>query len=131
MANVVIARVVLVPFLCGCAASAVASAPSPAEKFRLATADGQNELELGALVQVLGRLDDEARDPRADFDLKRVRPEISGRLAGGLAFNLEPNFSEDEVELEEAWIGHGHGHGHGGEEREISSSRRRCRAPAR
>jgi phosphate-selective porin OprO/OprP len=88
-----------------CAAGPATQAAAPPEKFRLATADGRNVLELGALVQVLGRLSDDARDPEADFQLKRVRPEISGRLAGSLAFNLEPNFKEDEVELEEAWIG--------------------------
>jgi phosphate-selective porin OprO/OprP len=83
---------------------------SPAdERFRLTSADGHNELVLGALVQALARLSDDARDPQADFVLKRVRPELSGRLAGGFAFNLEPKFSSDgdetEVELEEAWIG--------------------------
>jgi phosphate-selective porin len=91
--------------LSGCAASGGAGGPPPAEKFRLATADGANELVLGALVQVLARVSDDARDPQSDFDLKRVRPEFSGRLAGGLVFNLEPNFSEDDVELEEAWVG--------------------------
>jgi phosphate-selective porin len=90
--------------LAGCVASGNSGGPGPEQGFRLAT-DGENELELGALVQVLGRLSDDARDPQADFTLKRVRPEISGRLAGGLVFNLEPKFAEDEVELEEAWIG--------------------------
>jgi len=84
---------------------ALAQDSPPDDKFRIASADGRNELELGALIQVLGRLSDDARDPQADFTLKRVRPEISGRLAGGLVFNLEPDFSEDDVELEEAWIG--------------------------
>jgi phosphate-selective porin OprO and OprP len=102
-------------FLAGCAATDSAGpgkvvAASPGEKFRLVSPDGENELELGLLVQVLARLSDEARDPQSDFTLKRARPEISGRLAGGLLFNLEPNFSEDDVsgesvELEEAWIG--------------------------
>jgi phosphate-selective porin OprO/OprP len=96
----------LAVLLVACAARPPAPGSSPAgEKFRLASADGRNALELGALVQVLGRLSDDARDPQAEFDLKRVRPEISGQLAGGLAFNLEPNFGADEVELEEAWIG--------------------------
>jgi phosphate-selective porin len=105
MTDGLVSRAVSVLFLCGCAASGDASAPPPPEKFRIATADGANELELGALVQVLARVSDDARDPQSEFDLKRVRPEFSGRVAGGLAFNLEPNFSEDEVELEEAWIG--------------------------
>ena len=98
--------------LAGCAAAgpsrreeAPGAGAGPPEKFRLATPDGRNVLELGALVQVLGRVSDDARDPQADFELKRVRPEFSGELAGSLAFNLEPNFGEDEVELEEAWVG--------------------------
>ena len=88
----------------GCSASAPARAQERSAGFRLESADG-SRLELGALVQVLGRWSDDARDPTAQLDLKRVRPEISGELAGSLAFNLEPNFSEDEVELEEAWVG--------------------------
>lgn len=101
---------VLALTLTGCAttpaaAPVPASDPAPDGKFRLRSADGRNELELGALVQVLGRVSDDARDPEVDFALKRARPEISGTLAGGLTFNLEPNFSEDDVELEEAWVG--------------------------
>jgi phosphate-selective porin len=94
--------------LTGCAAPARqtgSAVPAPPEKFRIASADGRNVLQIGALVQVLGRLSDDARDPQSDFELKRVRPEIGGTLAGGLAFNIEPNFGADEVELEEAWAG--------------------------
>jgi phosphate-selective porin OprO/OprP len=91
--------------LTGCAATpASASAPRDGG-FELRSADGRNTLELGALVQVLARASDDARDPAVDFALKRVRPELSGQLAGGLAFQLEPKFAEDEVELEEAWVG--------------------------
>lgn len=89
----------------GCATAGTAPDGARAERFRLATPDGRNVVELGALVQVLARASDDARDPQTDFELKRVRPEIEGQLAGGLAFVLEPNFSEDGVELEEAWIG--------------------------
>jgi len=88
----------------GCAATESAPAEEPAPGFRLTSADGST-LRLGALVQTLGRWSDDARDPTVQFELKRVRPEISGELAGSLAFNLEPNFTEDDVELEEAWVG--------------------------
>ncbi|MEQ1891568.1 MAG: porin [Planctomycetota bacterium] len=88
----------------GCVTTAPLPVEEPASGFRLESADGST-LELGALVQVLGRWSDDARDPTAQLDLKRVRPEISGELAGSLAFNIEPNFSENEVELEEAWVG--------------------------
>jgi phosphate-selective porin OprO/OprP len=97
--------------LSACAAAPSARGPGvPAgDGFRLASADGRSELALGALVQVLARVSDDARDPEADFALKRVRPELSGRVAGGFTFNFEPKFSSDgdetEVELEEAWIG--------------------------
>lgn len=112
MSRSAITRATLAPFTAlftaGCAAHSLQELP-PAmgedEKFRLATPDGRNVLELGALVQVLGRLSDDSRDPQDEFDLKRVRPEFSGHVAGGLAFNLEPNFGADDVELEEAWIG--------------------------
>jgi hypothetical protein len=76
-----------------------------AEGFALRSADGRDELVIGGLFQVLGRLDDDGRDPRADAQLKRMRPELSGRVRGGFRFQLEPNFAEDGVELEEAWIG--------------------------
>jgi phosphate-selective porin len=88
----------------GCATAPPARVEEPASGFRLESADGST-LELGALVQVLGRWSNDARDPTAQLDLKRVRPEFSGELAGSLAFNLEPNFGADEVELEEAWVG--------------------------
>ncbi|NOT30125.1 MAG: hypothetical protein HOP15_06730 [Planctomycetes bacterium] len=99
------ARGVLALALTGCTATRVDPGAPQAEKFRIATADGRDWLEFGALVQTLARVSDDARDPRSDFALKRVRPEIGGQLAGGLAFNLEPNFGADEVELEEAWVG--------------------------
>jgi len=96
--------------LLGCAGTPatperVTPAPPADDAFILRTADGKNELRLGALLQVLARASDDARDPTTDFELKRMRPEFSGQLAGSLAFNLEPNFAEDEVELEEAWLG--------------------------
>src|SRR5262245_46579744 len=96
--------------LAACASRTVVPGPPPEDEgFRIESADGRNALQLGALIQVLGRASDDARDPQADFELKRARPEISGHVAGGMAFNLEPNFSSDgdetEVELEEAWIG--------------------------
>ena len=41
-----------------------------------------------------------------------MRPEISGHLAdGAVRFNLEPNFTENDVSLEEAWIGADLGNG--------------------
>lgn len=90
--------------LAGCRATAAAP-PADVEAFRLVSADGRNELRLGGLFQVTAGLFEHGRDPRADFALRRLRPELSGRVADALLFQLEPNFSEDDVELEEAWIG--------------------------
>ncbi len=81
-----------------------AEAPSH-DGFRFRSADGANELSIGGLFQVLFGVFDGDRDPSADFELKRMRPELAGRLADALEFRLEPNFSEQDVELEEAWLG--------------------------
>ncbi len=105
----ILPEVSLAALVSACASSGpVPRAPSEAragaQGFELRSEDGQNALRIGGLFQVLARAESE-RDPAADFELKRMRPEFSGRLAGALAFNLEPNFSDDDVELEEAWIG--------------------------
>lgn len=72
--------------------------------FRVISADGRNEFVIEGLFQVTGRWDG-AREPRSDFVLKRFRPEFSGRIEDHYLFKLEPNFTEHEVELEEAWVG--------------------------
>jgi phosphate-selective porin O/P len=72
--------------------------------FRIISADGRNELIIEGLIQVVGRADG-ARDPSSDFVLKRIRPEFSGRIDEHYLFKFEPNFTEHEVELEEAWAG--------------------------
>ena len=72
---------------------------------RWVSADGRSELVLEGLFQVNGSVVDEGRSPRARLGLQRMRPELAGRFAGSLHFRVEPNFSADEVKLEEAWIG--------------------------
>jgi phosphate-selective porin OprO/OprP len=72
--------------------------------FFLRSADGAAELRVGGLFQTVFGVFDDERDPSFDADLKRMRPELSGRIAA-LEFQLEPKFTEDDVELEEAWIG--------------------------
>jgi len=61
-------------------------------------------LEFGADAD-LGA-DDGAREPHSEFYLKRFRPELFGLFDGGWCFRFEPKFTQDEVELEEAWVGH-------------------------
>jgi phosphate-selective porin len=73
--------------------------------FFVRSADGANELVVEGLFQVLFAYHGRYRDPSTDVELKRFRPELSGRLARSLRFRFEPKFLEDEVELEESWIG--------------------------
>ncbi|MFT5462931.1 MAG: phosphate-selective porin OprO/OprP, partial [Planctomycetota bacterium] len=73
--------------------------------FFLRSEDGSSELNIEGLFQVVAGLYDGDRDPGSDVALKRMRPELSGHVSGALRFKLEPKFTEDEVELEEAWIG--------------------------
>lgn len=79
--------------------------PPPSDALRLVSADGRHEVALEGLFQVTAAVFERGRDPRSDFALRRMRPELHGRLADALLFRLEPNFTEGEVELEEAWIG--------------------------
>ncbi len=72
--------------------------------FFLRSADGACELRFEGLFQTVFGIFGDERDPSSDVELKRMRPEFSGRL-GELEFRLEPKFTEDEVELEEAWLG--------------------------
>jgi phosphate-selective porin OprO/OprP len=73
--------------------------------FFLRSEDGANELLVEGLLQTVAGVYDGDRDPSADIELKRMRPELSGKLADALRFRIEPKFTEDEVELEEAWAG--------------------------
>ncbi|MAB78486.1 MAG: hypothetical protein CMJ89_03940 [Planctomycetes bacterium] len=71
--------------------------------FFIRSADGDSEFRIGGLFQVVASYTPE-REPASDFVVKRMRPELSGRF-DALRFLLEPNFDEDGVELEEAWLG--------------------------
>ncbi len=69
------------------------------------SSDGSAALELEGLFQVHATSFASGRDPGLGFHLQRMRPELAGHLAHRLRFRVEPNFSEEGVELEEAWIG--------------------------
>ena len=76
------------------------------DHFFLQSSDGQNRLEFGALLQVNGTAFERGLHGRdSDLFLRRFRLEIGGRIDGDWLFNLEPKFTEHEVEFEEAWIG--------------------------
>lgn len=72
--------------------------------FFLRSADGRSELVFEGLFQTTVNFHGSDRDPSTDVVLKRMRPEFSGRF-DSLRFRLEPKFTEEEVELEEAWVG--------------------------
>jgi phosphate-selective porin OprO/OprP len=72
---------------------------------RLRSADGRNELVVEGLFQAYARVTGGDREPASEFVLKRMRPELAGRFADSVLFRLEPKFSDDGVELEEAWVG--------------------------
>lgn len=73
--------------------------------FYFRSQDGKHEIKLEGLFQFGGNFFQANRGRTSEFDLRRMRPELAGRFAKVYLFKIEPKFSEDEVELEEAWIG--------------------------
>jgi phosphate-selective porin OprO/OprP len=74
--------------------------------FFLQSPDGAFRFTLGGLLQVRGTAFEHDVDGRtSQFGLERMRFELGGELYDRYLFNVEPKFTEDEVELEEAWIG--------------------------
>jgi len=91
--------------------NAAPPAPAPApvagydDHFFLQDGSGRNRLTLGALLQVHGSLFERGSGRESDFFLRRFRLEIGGQVEGFWRFNLEPKFTSDDFEFEEAWIG--------------------------
>jgi hypothetical protein len=75
------------------------------EGFFIRSGDGSAEFRIEGLFQVLSRIGEPRREPSSDFQLKRMRPEFSGRFEDPFIFLPESNFGADETELQEAWIG--------------------------
>lgn len=74
--------------------------------FFLRSADGQHELRMAGLLQVQGRFFEAGLPDRvSDFYLRRMRLEFVGTLHQNFRFKFEPNFNENGVQLNEAWIG--------------------------
>ena len=73
--------------------------------FRFRAPDGSSELVVEGLFQTVLGVFDEERSPSSNVELKRMRPELAGRVGDAMLFRLEPKFTEAEVELEEAWVG--------------------------
>ena len=62
-------------------------------------------LTVEGLLQVNGTYFDPDKPYVSEFTLRRMRLEFSGDFFDFWNFHVEPNFSEDSVELEEAWVG--------------------------
>ncbi|MFT4540310.1 MAG: phosphate-selective porin [Planctomycetota bacterium] len=73
--------------------------------FRIRSLDGRSEFKIEGLFQSVFGLHQSLRQPSNDMTLKRMRPEFVARVDGSLHMKLEPKFTENEVELEEAWVG--------------------------
>jgi phosphate-selective porin OprO and OprP len=73
--------------------------------FFVRSSDGRNELNLEGLFQVDYAAFERSEVRTSEFEVRRLRPELAGRFANYLRFRVEPNFTEDDVELEEAWVG--------------------------
>ena len=74
--------------------------------FFVRSADGRLVFTLEGLLQVRGTFFEGGLDDRtSEFDLERMRFELGGALDDSYRFHVEPNFTESEVELEEAWVG--------------------------
>lgn len=76
------------------------------EGFFIQTPDRSFRFTLEGLLQVRGTFYEPGLDERtSDVSLQRMRFELGGELYQRYLFHVEPNFSEDDVELEEAWFG--------------------------
>ncbi len=76
------------------------------EGFFIQTPDRSFRFTLEGLLQVRGTFFEPGLAERtSDFSLQRMRFELGGELYERYLFHVEPNFSEDDVELEEAWFG--------------------------
>jgi phosphate-selective porin OprO/OprP len=67
---------------------------------------GKNaKLVMEGLLQVNGVFFEPNAAHESEFELRRMRLEFSGEFYDRWYFHVEPNFAEDGVELEEAWVG--------------------------
>ncbi len=74
--------------------------------FFVQTPDGTLRFTLEGLLQVRGTFFERGLGGRSSsFDLERMRFEFGGSFYDSYLFHVEPKFTENEVELEEAWIG--------------------------
>jgi phosphate-selective porin len=75
------------------------------EGFAVESADGRTRIAVEGLIQVSGKAFQKDRGRISEFALRRFRPELAGYFDRNVLFRFEPKFTENEVELEEAWVG--------------------------
>ncbi len=75
------------------------------EGFAVESEDGRTRIALEGLIQVTGKAFQPDRGRVSEFALRRFRPELYGFFDRNVMFRFEPKFTENEVELEEAWVG--------------------------
>jgi len=63
------------------------------------------KLAIEGLLQVNGVFFEPDAAHESEFVLRKMRLEVSGEFYERWFFHVEPDFSEDGVELEEAWVG--------------------------
>jgi phosphate-selective porin OprO/OprP len=68
-------------------------------------AAGNAKLTLEGLLQVNGLFFERDAAHDSEFQLRRMRLEFGGEFHDRWRFHIEPKFSADGVELEEAWVG--------------------------
>ncbi len=85
---------------------AAAAGPTPRQGFFLHSPDHRHEVQVEGLLQTHGRFFEPGLSDRvSEFFLRRFRLELAGHLHRHYRFKIEPNFTEDGVGLDEAWIG--------------------------
>lgn len=77
-----------------------------ANRFSIASADGQNVLRFGGLVEGQGRYFTDSCAPPSDntFLLRRVRPIMEGTLYGMFDFRVMPDFDGSKTVLDDAYV---------------------------
>ena len=72
----------------------------------IGTADGANDFQLGALVELDGRfgLDDPLHEVNDTFVMRRVRPIFQGRVAKYSEFRVMPDFGNGQTVLFDAYF---------------------------
>jgi phosphate-selective porin OprO and OprP len=85
-------------------AAPVASAGE--DGFVIQSATGDYRLQFGVLLQAEGRfaLHDEDMDVVSTFALRRIRPQLRGRIARRFEFFLNPDFAGGTLVLQDAYI---------------------------